>query len=211
IYDGEKFRDLHFNKFLEEDGLRFEEPEPRLFSFNNPFGACEKCQGFSRTMDIDIDLVISDKRKSLFDGAINAFSTPKHSSHLTDLISEADDYDVDVHLPFNKLSEKQREFVFHGGKRYIGIHKFFKRIEREAAYKLHYRVLLNRYRAYTICSECNGSRLTQGALYMRVGSKTIFDIVRMKIDEAYDFFLNLKLKEYEQKISERIMEEIISR
>lgn len=204
-------RDIEYNKYLEQDGIRFEEPQPRLFSFNNPFGACVKCQGFSKTMDIDMDLVIPDKRKSLFNGAINVFTTPKHSGNLTDLISEADEYGVDVHLPFNKLSDKQKEFVFKGGKRYIGIDKFFRKIEKEAAYKLHYRVLLNRYRAFTTCGECGGARLRKEALYVKVGGKTIFEIVKMKIEEAYKFFLNLNLSVYERKISERILEEIISR
>ncbi len=211
IINDKGFKDIDYNKYLEQDGIRFEEPQPRLFSFNNPFGACIKCQGFSRTMDIDMDLVISDKKKSIFNGAINVFATPKHSTHLTDLISEAQDYDVDVYLPFNKLTEKQREFIYKGGKRYIGIDKFFKRIEKEAAYKLHYRVLLNRYRAYTICGECGGGRLRKEALYIKIAGKTIFDIVKMKISEAYDFFTNLELSEYERKISERILEEIISR
>lgn len=211
ILNGDEFTDNYFNKYLEQDGIRFEEPEPRLFSFNNPFGACEKCQGFSRTMDIDIDLVIPDKRKSIFNGAISVFSTPKHSTNLTDLISEADDYGFDVHMPFNKLTDKQKEFVFKGGSRYIGLNKFFKRIEKEAAYKLHYRVLLNRYRAFTICSECGGSRLRKEALNIKINDKTIFEIVKMKIEDAYDFFQNIKLSDYERKISERILEEIISR
>ncbi len=211
ILKDNKHEDIYFNKYLEMDGLRFEEPEPRLFSFNNPFGACEKCQGFSRTMDIDIDLVIPDKRKSVFNGAISIFSTPKHSSHLTDLISESGDYGFDVHMPFNKLTDKQKEYIFKGGKRYIGLTKFFKKIEKEASYKLHYRVLLNRYRAYTTCSECSGSRLRKEALYIKINDLNIFEIVKMKIEEAYGFFLNLKLSEYERKISERILEEIVSR
>ncbi|MDQ3022372.1 MAG: excinuclease ABC subunit UvrA [Bacteroidota bacterium] len=211
VFNENEFKDFHYNKYFEQDGIRFEEPEPRLFSFNNPFGACVKCQGFSRTMDIDIDLVIPDKRKTIFNGAINVFATPKHSIHLSDLISEADDYEVDVHLPFNKLSEKQKEYIYKGGERYIGLSKFFKRIEKEAAYKLHYRVLLNRYRAYTVCSECRGSRLRKEAMYIKINDKTIFEIVKMKIDEAYKFFLNIKLGEYERKVSERILEEIVSR
>jgi excinuclease ABC subunit A len=211
IPDGTEFKEYFYNKYLERDGIRFEEPEPRLFSFNNPFGACLKCQGFSRTMDIDIDLVIPDKKKSVFGGAINVFSTPKHSSNLTDLISEADEYGFDVHVPYNKLSDKQKEFIFKGGKRYSGLNKFFKKIEKEAAYKLHYRILLNRYRAYTVCSECGGSRLRKEALYIKIDNKTISDIVRMKIEEAYIFFLNIKLSDYERKISERILEEIVSR
>ncbi|MEO8664125.1 MAG: excinuclease ABC subunit UvrA [Ignavibacteria bacterium] len=211
IINEDGFRDLFYNKYLEQDGIRFEEPQPRLFSFNNPFGACIKCQGFSRTMDIDMDLVISDKRKSIFNGAINVFATPKHSVHLSDLINEAAEYGVDVHLPFNKLSEKDKEFIYKGGEKYIGINKFFKKIEKEAAYKLHYRVLLNRYRAYTVCGECGGGRLRKEALYIKIAGKTIFDIVKMKISEAYEFFTEIKLSSYERKISERILEEIVSR
>ena len=206
-----RFQDYHFNQYLEMDGIRFEEPEPRLFSFNNPYGACEECQGFGNKMDIDMNLVIPDKNKSIISGAIMAFTTPKHSKHLTDLLSEADDYGVDVHIPFKHLSEKQKQFVFKGGRRYKGIYKFFKRVEREASYKLHYRVLLNKYRAYTTCSNCGGSRLRKEVLYVKINGKTIFDIVKMKISEAYEFFKNLKLNKYEKKISERIMEEIVYR
>jgi excinuclease ABC subunit A len=211
IYDGDEYKDHSYNKYLDQDGIRFEEPVPRLFSFNNPFGACEKCQGFSKTMDIDLDLVISDKRKSVFGGAINIFATPKHSENLTDLISEADDYGFDVHKPYNKLSDKEKEYIFKGGKRYSGLNKFFKKIEKEASYKLHYRVLLNRYRAYTTCSECMGSRLRKEALYVKINDLTIFNIVKMKIEEAYGFFLNIDLSEYDRKVSERILEEIVTR
>ena len=205
------YKDYHFNQYLEMDGIRFEEPEPRLFSFNNPYGACEECQGFGNKMDIDMNLVIPDKNKSLIGGAIVAFTTPKHSKHLTDLLSEADDYGVDVHIPFKHLNEKQKQFVFKGGRRYKGIYKFFKRVEREASYKLHYRVLLNKYRAYTTCSNCSGSRLRKEVLYVKINGKTIFDIVIMKISEAYKFFKNIKLNQYEKKVSERIMEEIVYR
>ena len=211
ILDENKFSDQYYSKYLEQDGMRFEDPEPRLFSFNNPFGACEKCQGFGKTMDIDMDLVISDKKKSIFNGAINVLSTPKHSKHLTDIISEAEEYGLDIHKPYNKLTEDEKEYVAKGGKKFIGLIKFFKIIEKEAGYKLHYRVLLNRYRAFTVCSECGGSRLRKEALYVKIDGKTIFNIVKMKIDEAYDFFLKIELSDYDKKVSERILEEIISR
>lgn len=210
-YEKSRFTDHEFNKFLQRDGIRFEEPQPRLFSFNNPYGACEKCQGFSRTMDIDYDLVIPDKKKSVFSGAISIFSTPKHSENLKDLILSSKEYDFDFHAPFYKLNEKQKEFIMKGGGIYIGLEKFFQKIEKEASYKLHYRVLLNRYRAYTICSSCRGSRLRKEALYVKVGGRSIYDIVKMKIDEAYKFFSELKLSDYEKKISDRIMEEIVTR
>ncbi|MBI5403787.1 MAG: excinuclease ABC subunit UvrA [Ignavibacteriae bacterium] len=211
VYKGDTFEDTLYSRHFELDGIRFEEPEPRFFSFNNPYGACEKCQGFGKTMDIDMDIVIPDKRKSLVENAINVFSTPKHSKHYSDLIREAPENGVDIYIPFQDLSEKDRNFVFNGNKRYIGIYKFFRYIEKEASYKLHYRILLNRYRAYTTCSSCGGSRLRKEALYVKISDKNIFEVVRMKIEEAYEFFLNLKPDDYKKKISERILEEIISR
>lgn len=214
VFNGDSaddFEDFKYNYFLERDGMKFEDPEPRLFSFNNPFGACDRCQGFGKIMDIDMDLVISDKKKSIFKGAIVPFTTPKHTRHLTDLINEADDYNVDIHAPFNKLNQKQLDFIFNGGKKYIGVHKFFRQIEKEAGYKLHYRVFLNRYRAFTICTKCGGSRLRKEALYIKISGRTIFDIVKMKIDEAHDFFRNLSLTDSEKEISDRIVEEIIFR
>lgn len=211
VFKEDKHYDLKFSRYLEKDGIKFEEPSPRLFSFNNPYGACEKCQGFGKTMDIDMELVIPDRKKTVFNGAIAIFTTPKHSENLTDLIAEAEDYGFDIHCPVNKLNEKQMEFLLNGGKKYKGLNKFFKIIEREASYKLHYRVLLNRYRAYTTCSECGGSRLRKEALYVRINEKTIFNIVKMKINEAYEFFQKISLSEYDIKISERILEEIITR
>ncbi len=211
VFSGENFTDRYYSKFFECDGITFEEPEPRLFSFNNPFGACKKCQGFGRTMDIDMDLVIPDKNKSIVNNAIVPFSTPKHSKHLTDLLLEADIYGVDVNIPFRKLNQSSLDFVFKGGKKYGGIYRFFRMVEREAMYKLHYRVLLNRYRAYTTCSECGGARLRKEALYVMVGGKNIADVVRMKISEAYRFFSELKFDSYRAKVSERVLDEIISR
>jgi excinuclease ABC subunit A len=211
VYKNESYEDTTYSQHFELDGIRFEEPEPRFFSFNNPYGACEKCQGFGKTMDIDMDIVIPDKRKSLVENAITVFSTPKHSKHYSDLIREAPDNGVDIYIPFQDLSDKEKDFVFNGNKRYIGIYKFFRHIEKEASYKLHYRILLNRYRAYTTCSACGGSRLRKEALYVKISDKNIFEVVRMKIEEAYEFFVNLKLDEYKKKISERILEEIISR
>ncbi|MCX7832789.1 MAG: excinuclease ABC subunit UvrA [Ignavibacteria bacterium] len=212
IMENDKFiGDFEFNQFLEKDGIKFEEPEPRLFSFNNPYGACKRCQGFSKTIDIDYDLVIPDKNKSIIQGAILPFTTPKFSKFQRDLLLEAEKYNVDIEAPYRTLSQKEKDFIFNGGKRYIGLINFFKMIEKEASYKLHYRILLNKYRAYTTCSLCNGSRLRKEALYVRINDKNIHDIVRMKISEAYNFFKNLKLTDYEKKVAGRILEEIITR
>lgn len=211
IFENDSYYDKKFNKYFVADNITFEEPEPRLFSFNNPYGACTKCQGFGRTMDIDYDLVIPDKNKSIINNAIAPFSTPKHSQHLTSLILESDEYGINLNKPIKALSEKEIEYLFKGGKKYIGIYKFFKAVEREALYKLHYRVLLNRYRAYTTCSECGGARLRKEALYVKIGGKSIFEIVKMTIQDAYSFFNNLKLDKTRKKISERILEEILNR
>lgn len=212
IFDDDiKYNDYEFSQFLEKDGIIFEEPEPRLFSFNNPFGACKKCQGFSKTMDIDYDLVIPDKNKSIIGGAILPFSTPKFSKFLDDIISDSDTFDIDLNIPYRQLDKRQTDFIMTGGKRYIGLKRFFGFIEREASYKIHYRVLLNKYRAYTTCSTCGGSRLRKEALYVKVSGKSIHEIVQMKIGECYDFFKKIRLSDYERKVSERILDEILSR
>lgn len=211
IDDGRKKTSHAFNRFLEKDGIKFEEPEPRLFSFNNPYGACKKCQGFSKTIDIDLDLVIPDKKKSIINGAIMPFTTPKLSAYGRDLMSEAEDYNVSIYKPIKDFTKSEYQYLLNGGKKYIGLKKFFKMLEYEASYKLHYRVLLNRYRAYTTCSECGGSRLRKEALYVKINGKSIDEIVNMKIGESYEFFRKLKLTEYQKKVSERILEEIISR
>lgn len=211
IDDGRKKTSYAFNRFLEKDGIKFEEPEPRLFSFNNPYGACKKCQGFSKTIDIDFDLVIPDKTKSIINGAIMPFTTPKLSAYGRDLMSEAEDYNVSIYKPIKDFTKSEYQYLLNGGKKYIGLKKFFKMLEYEASYKLHYRVLLNRYRAYTTCSECGGSRLRKEALYVKINGKSIDEIVNMKIGESYEFFRKLKLTEYQKKVSERILEEIISR
>lgn len=210
-YNGKKSTVISYSKFFEGDGIKFLEPEPRLFSFNNPFGACEKCQGFGRTMDIDMDLVVPDKDKSLIDNAIAVFTTPKHSKHYSDLIKEAPECGVDIFKPFKELTDEELRFVFEGGEKYIGLNKFFKIVEKEALYKLHYKILLNRYRAYTICSACRGSRLRKEALYVKVGGKNIFDVVRMTIGQAYEFFTHLTLDDYKHRVSERLLDEINTR
>lgn len=200
-----------FNMHLEADGIRFDEPEPLLFSFNNPVGACPRCQGFGETIDLDVDLIIPDKNKSIFQNAIHPFSTPKHSKHLSDLIYEGKKNNVRVHVPFKDLTKEEIDKVFKGMGDYIGINKFFKMVEREAAYKIHYRVLLSRYRAYTKCSECSGSRLRKEAMYVKFSGKTILDLVKSNIEELYFFFNDIKLPKYDEEIAGRILEEIRNR
>ncbi len=203
--------EYNFNLHLESDGIRFEEPEPILFSFNNPLGACPRCQGFGETIDLDPDLIVPDKTKSIFQNAIHPFSTPKHSRHLSDLIAESKQHDIRLHVPFKELSKEEVRKVYEGAGEYIGINKFFKMVEREASYKIHYRVLLSRYRAYTRCAGCNGSRLRKEALYVKLQGKSIDEIVTSSIEHLYHLFKNIKLSDYEQKLAGRILEELRNR
>lgn len=200
-----------FNLHLECDGIRFEKPEPLLFSFNNPIGACPKCQGFGETIDLDPDLIVPDKSKSIFQNAIHPFSTPKHSRHLSDLITASKSHKIRIHVPFKDLTPEEVNMVYKGFGDYIGVNKFFRMVEREAAYKIHYRVLLSRYRAYTRCTECKGSRLRKEALYVKFHGKTIFDLVQSNIEKLYEFFKEIKLAKNEEEIAGRVLEEIRNR
>lgn len=205
------YKEYLFNKHLECDGIRFEEPEPQLFSFNNPIGACPRCQGFGETVDIDPDLIIPDINKSIFQGAIHPFSTPKHSRHLNDLISVSKKFNIRIHQPVKDLSPEEMKLIYNGAGDYLGINKFFKMVEKEALYKIHYRVLMSRYKAYTKCNECNGSRLKKEALFVKFRNKTISDFVGMSIEDLYNFFVDVRLNPMEKQIAGRILEELKNR
>ena len=208
----ESGQSLRFSQHYEcaNDGIRFEDPDPRMFSFNNPVGACPKCQGFGRSMGIDMDIVVPDPNKSIRQGAIHPWSTPKWREKLRDLLKIAKEADVPVDVPFKQLTPKQLDVVLNGHGGFDGIHKFFKYIERKS-YKIHYRVLLSRYRGYTICDKCNGARLRSDALNIRVAGMTIHDVVRMTIEEANESFRTIKLTKFELEIAKRILEEIRKR
>ncbi len=205
-------KELSFNQHFEcsRCGLRYEEPDPRLFSFNNPFGACPRCQGFGRSVGIDMDLVVPNRDLSLRDGAIQPWTTPKWHGHLRSLLRIAHDTDLRVDVPFKELTPRELEVVMNGHDGYEGINDFFKFVERKN-YKIYYRILLSRYRGYTTCEQCGGARLRQEALNIRVGGKTIFDVVRMTIDEAFRFFQALELSPFELEIAKRILDELRSR
>jgi len=191
-------------------GLAYEEPEPRLFSFNNPFGACPECQGFGRAIGIDPELVVPDKGRSLRAGAIVCWNGPKFSEYLRDLLSIAKQADINVDIPYGALTERERKIVWEGFSHFGGIDGFFAELEQKT-YKLHYRVLLSRFRGYTVCPKCHGSRLRLAAMNVRVAGKTIHDIVRMTISDAREYFDTLSLSEYEMTIGSRIVEELRKR
>jgi excinuclease ABC subunit A len=187
--------------------IEYEEPEPRLFSFNNPYGACPKCQGFGRAYGIDWDALVPDKTKSIKDGAIYPWRSEKFSWFQKDLLRVAKKIGIPIDVPFKDLSPEHIEIIKNGYDGFEGINGFFKLLE-ENSYKVHYRVMLSRYRGYTTCDLCGGSRLRKEALNVKIAGKTIYDIVRMSIEEAYFFFQNIELTEYERTISASILSEI---
>jgi excinuclease ABC subunit A len=191
-------------------GIKYEEPQPKLFSFNNPFGACPECEGFGKAIGIDMDLVIPDRTKSIRQGAIQAFSTPKHSQHYRALLEIARKAELDVDKPMANLSPREWDVVMDGSGKYVGINGFFKQVE-EQTYKMHYRVFLSRYRGYTTCPKCKGSRLRTSASRVFVHGKALPEIVAMTIEEAYAWFSGIALTPFEEQVSRRIMEEIIKR
>jgi excinuclease ABC subunit A len=198
-----------FTRFYECCGIRYEEPEPRFFSFNNPFGACPVCQGFGKTMGYEMDLIVPNPNLSLSEGAIAPWRTVKFSKYLRDLIRNNNGR-VPLNIPFKDLTEEQFTFVKEGFTGFAGIDGFFKHLE-EKTYKMHIRILLSKYRGYTTCSACHGSRLRRESLQVKIGSKSIYDVVSMSIERAHEFFKSLKLNQTEKAIGQRIYDEILKR
>jgi excinuclease ABC subunit A len=199
-----------FNKFYECCGIRYEEPEPRFFSFNNPFGACPVCQGFSKTIGIDMDLVIPNPNLTIADGAIAPWRSAKYGVHLRDLVKKAREFNIPLNIPFKDLSPEQVEKIQKGFDGFIGIDKFFEKLESKT-YKMHIRVLLSRYRGYSICRACKGSRLRREALQVKISDHSIHDIVQLQIEKALQFFTQLKLSDFDLQVGDRILKEIIKR
>jgi excinuclease ABC subunit A len=198
---------LRFNEKFEckKCGKTFVDPEPSLFSFNSPFGACRRCQGFGNTIDYDMDLVIPDKSKSIEDGAVDPWTKPQYSWYYDEVFeSVAAKKKVRLHVPFCDLKPEERMVLLDH------IRKFFADVETKK-YKVHVRVFLSRYRGYAECPECHGSRLRAEALYIRMGGKTMADAVLLNIAEAARFFDALTLTPEESKIADKVMVEIRQR
>ena len=205
--DANQFK--QFTKFYECCGIRYEEPEPRFFSFNNPFGACPVCQGFGKTMGYEMDLIVPNPKLSLMEGAVAPWRTVKNSKYLRDLIRNNDNR-IPLNIPFKDLSDEQLTLVKEGFKGFAGINGFFKHLE-EKTYKMGIRILLSKYRGYTTCAACRGSRLRREALQVMIDEKSIHDIVQMSIERAQIFFKLLSLTDYEKAIAQRIFDEIVKR
>jgi len=186
------------------------EPEPRLFSFNNPFGACPRCQGFGNTVDYDLNLVIPDKGLSLSDGAIDPWNRPKYRSWFTDLKKQAGSLGIPMDVPWREMSEAARETVLRGKGSFEGVHGFFAAMERKK-YKLHVRVMLSKYRGYAECPECRGQRLRAEARAVRISGLNICQSAALTIAKAKDFFANVKLTPMQDEIAGPILEEVRQR
>jgi len=205
-------RQLRFSQRFEckQCQLKYEEPEPRLFSFNNPYGACPRCQGFGNTIDFDLDLVIPDKSKTLSEGAIEPWTKPKYRQLLTELKRYARQAGIPLDVPWNELEPEQQQIVLQGEGRFPGIRGFFNYLERKK-YKLHVRVFLSRYRGYSTCSECGGARLRVEARQVKIEGKNICQVCSMTVEEASEFFRGLQLSQPQAAIAEKLLQEIQER
>ncbi|WP_342645989.1 excinuclease ABC subunit UvrA [Mucilaginibacter sp. CSA2-8R] len=204
--EGESF----FCDRFELDGIKFEEPTPNFFSFNNPYGACRRCEGYGKIIGIDEDLVIPDKSKSVYDNAIAPWRGEKMGEWNQNLIRQADKFKFPIHRPYSQLSDKEKKLIWTGNKYFRGLDAFFKEVE-EQTYKIQYRVILSRYRGKTTCPECRGSRLRPDATYVKISDHSITDIVLMPLDRAQQFFAELQLDEHDTKIGKRLLMEITNR
>ena len=208
--DGGSAQRYEFSKRFEADGMRFEEPNDLMFSFNNPLGACPTCEGFGKVIGIDENLVVPDKSLSVYQGAVVCWKGEVMGEWLRDFIINSERYDFPIHRPYYDLTQKEKDLLWHGAPGLHGIDDFFKYVE-ENLYKIQYRVMLARYRGKTTCPACKGARLKPEALYVKVGGKDIAQIVAMPVAEAKRFFDELKLTEHEQTIGKRLLTEIRNR
>ena len=200
----------YFSDRFELDGITFTEPSVNLFSFNNPFGACQTCEGFGKILGIDEDLVIPDKSLSVYEGAIAPWRGEAMSEWAKPLIKNGIKFDFPIHRSYAELSQKERDLLWSGNGHFEGINAFFKHIESKT-YKIQYRVMLSRYRGRTTCPDCRGTKLRKDAAYVKIADTSITDLVLMPMEETLAFFEKLKLPAYEQKVAERILTEIKSR
>ena len=203
---------LRFNQRFEckRCGIRYEEPEPRLFSFNNPFGACPRCQGFGNTIDFDINLVIPDKGKALAEGAVEPWTKPKYKPLYNELKRYAKSADIPLDVPWSELDPEQQRVIIDGDGKFWGVRGFFNHLERKK-YKLHVRVFLSRYRGYSVCSTCGGARLRAEARHVKIAGKDICAICSMTVEAAAVFFNDLALTEAEEQVADKLLIEIRDR
>lgn len=200
----------HFSRKFQADGMEFREPSDLMFNFNNPYGACPTCEGFGKVLGVSEELVIPDKTLSVYQNAVKCWSGDKMSEWKKRLIHLAPRFNFPIHTPYNKLTESQRDFLWHGNTIWEGIDGFFKWLDMRQD-KLQFRVLKARYRGKTNCPDCHGSRLSPDVEYVKVAGKSITELVRMPIDRLTEFFDNLVLPESDSIIGARLLTEIRQR
>ncbi len=200
----------HFSNKFELDGMQFEKPSTHLFAFNNPYGACKKCEGFGSILGIDKKKVITNENLSVYQGVVSCWSGEKLSKWKDRFIIRAAKFDFPVHRPYNELTADEKDILWNGKNKCKGIYQFFQKLESDK-YKIQNRVLIARYRGKTDCDECGGSRLRKDALYVKIANTSIADIVKMNVGEALLFFKNIKLDTTDSKVSDRLTQEISSR
>jgi excinuclease ABC subunit A len=209
---GARATQLRFSQRFEckHCNIRYEEPEPRLFSFNNPYGACARCQGFGNTIDFDLDLVIPDKTKSLGQGAIDPWNKPKYRPVFAEMKRFAKQSEIPLDVRWGELEEAQQELILKGEGDFLGVRGFFQYLERKK-YKLHIRVFLSRYRGYSTCPECHGSRLRLEARQVKIRDRNICEICGLTVEDVSKFFDGLELSPQDAEIGERLLQEIRER
>ena len=207
IHEGEK---RLFNSNFTADGIEFERPHEHLFSFNNPLGACPRCEGWGKVTGIDEDLVVPDKSRTIFDNAIACWRGDTMRWFRDQLVMNAHKFDFPIHAPYYTLTEEQRRLLWLGNEYFEGLNSFFEMLDSQR-HKIQYRVMKARYTGKSICPECEGKRLRPEALYVQFGGKNIAEVVRMTVDEAIEFFGGVQLNDHEKKSAERLLIEVKNR
>ena len=203
-------KEFHFNNNFEKDDIKFNEPSQHLFSFNNPLGACSTCGGYGDIIGIDPELVVPNTGLSIYENAIAPWRGEKLKKYKNELIKNASNFKFPIHKPYYKLSNDQKKLVWEGNEYFKGINYFFNKLESKI-YKIQNRVMLSRYRGKTTCSDCNGNRLKKESSFVKINNKSITELVHMPISSVINFFNNLKLNKYENKLAKRVLKEINSR
>ncbi len=203
----EKGIEQSFSNRFELDGITFEEPSEHLFSFNNPLGACPKCEGYGKIIGIDENLVVPDQSLSVYQNAIACWKGESMSEYKNRFIEQADKFNFPIHRPYYQLSPEQKALLWEGSRGFMGLNDFFSYLE-EKKYKIQYRVMLSRYMGKTTCPLCKGARLKKEATYVKICGKTIPEIVNMPISELAVFFEEICLTPHDQKVAERILKEV---
>ncbi len=199
-----------FNNRFELDGIEFIEPSHQLFNYNNPFGACQQCEGYGRVLGIDHRKVVPNDTKSVYEGAIQCWKGEKLGKWLDNFLSATVHFDFPIHRPYCELTEEQKDLLWEGNDHFYGINDFFAELQ-EKTYKIQNRVMLARYRGRTTCPSCKGGRLREEARYVKVGDTSISELINIPIDQLATFFKKLKLNKHDKEIAKRILLEITNR